>query len=86
MKMTMHIKEELLGRVMAHLGIKNKTLAVELALKELERKAKMLAIGRKGLTLTAGELRTVFDPDYDLSALRSATRPVKRNGKTNSRR
>ncbi len=86
MKMTMHIDEELLDSVMSYLGVTNKTLAVELALKEMHRKAKLMSFGAKKSSLTPDEIRGIFDPGYDLEAMRAAERPGRKYGKANSRR
>lgn len=77
MKMTMHIDEELLARVMETHGYETKTDAVEGALREMDRKFQLAEYGRKGLGLTPEELGNAVDPDYDLMALRVADMPAK---------
>jgi Arc/MetJ family transcription regulator len=72
MKMTMHIDDELLERVIQLTGASSKTEAVSLALKEMDRKARLAEFGRKGLGLTRAELIGAVDPGYDLMALRVA--------------
>ena len=62
MKMTMHIDEDVLDRVMKVTGAKTKTLAVEIALKEMARRHKMKELFSAGLGLTPDELRNSFDP------------------------
>ena len=62
MKMTMHIDEEVLDRVMKITGAKTKTAAVELALNEMARRHKMKELFSAGLGLTAEELKASFDP------------------------
>ena len=62
MKMTMHIDEEVLERVMKLTGAKTKTAAVELALKEMARRHKMKELFSQGLGLTPDELRAEFAP------------------------
>ena len=64
MKMTMHIDEETLAEVMKITGAPSKTAAVEMALKELARKAKLKALLKRGLGLTPEELKKTFAPDY----------------------
>ena len=86
MKMTMHIDNALLRRVMKYLQVENKTLAVNLALGEVERKAKLLAMGKKGLGLTPRQLRKVFDPKYDLESMRALEKPVASYAKARARR
>jgi len=62
MKMTMHIDEAVLAEVMKATGAKSKTKAVAAALAEMARKAKLKAILREGLGLSATELKNLFDP------------------------
>jgi len=77
MKMTMHIDEALLKRVMAVYGYDSKTEAVEMALRELDRKARFREIGARGMEMTPEELGEAVDPNYDLSAMRVAETPGK---------
>jgi len=74
MKMTMHIDEDVLARVMKVTGAKTKTLAVEIALKEMARRHKMKELFTAGLGLTPDELRNAFAPEseMDQSGLRVA--------------
>ncbi len=72
MKMTMHIDDELLANVVRITGASSKTEAVSLALKEMDRKARLREFGRKGLGFTKAELMAAVDPSYDLMALRVA--------------
>ena len=65
MKMTMHIDEVLLKRVMAATGIRSKTRAVDLALREIDRRAELIRLAREGLGLTSEELKSAFNPDSD---------------------
>jgi Arc/MetJ family transcription regulator len=62
MKMTMHIDEEVLERVMKITGARTKTAAVEIALTEMARRHKMKELFSAGLGLTAEELKNAFDP------------------------
>lgn len=57
MKMTMHIDEELLDRVVKRFGCASKTEAVEMALKEMDRKARFRDLVKTGLGLTPEELK-----------------------------
>ena len=75
MKMTMHIEEGLLERVMKWSGAASKTEAVDLALKEMDRKARLAAFGKNGLGLSRAEILEAVDPSYDLMALRLAETP-----------
>ena len=63
MKMTMHIDEDVLDRVMKITGAKTKTAAVEIALTEMARRHKMKELFKAGLGLTPDELANVFDPN-----------------------
>jgi Arc/MetJ family transcription regulator len=63
MKMTMHIDEDVLERVMKITGAKTKTAAVEIALNEMARRHKMKELFSAGLGLTPEELKNSFDPN-----------------------
>lgn len=65
MKMTMHIDEDLLRRVMAATGVTSKTRAVDIALREIDRRAELIRLTREGLGLTPKELRIAFHPASD---------------------
>ena len=65
MKMTMHIDEVLLNRVIGEYGYASKTEAVEMALRELDRRARMREIARNGLGLSPEEWKDVVEPGYD---------------------
>ncbi len=78
MKMTMHIDEDVLARVMKITGASTKTEAVEIALREMARRHKMKELFSAGLGLSPGELRAAFDPaslsidDHGLKAAEDA--------------
>lgn len=63
MKMTMHIDEDVLDRVMKITGAKTKTAAVEIALSEMARRHKMKELFSAGLGLSPDELKNAFDPN-----------------------
>lgn len=65
MKMTMHIDEDLLKRVMDDYGYGSKTEAVEMALRELNRKMRFRRFGTEGLGLTRAEWEDAVFPEYD---------------------
>ncbi len=73
MKMTLHIDEALLERVVAAYGCDSKTAAVDFALRELERKYRLAGFARTGLGFSAAELREAVDPEYDVLASRRET-------------
>ncbi len=77
MKMTMHIDEALLNRVMDEYGYESKTEAVEMALRELDRRMRFKELGMRGLEMTPEEIGEAVDPDYDLNAMRVAETPTK---------
>lgn len=60
MKMTMHIDEEVLDRVMKITGAKTKREAVEIALKDIARRHKMKELFKAGLGMTPEELKAEF--------------------------
>ena len=61
----MHIDEDLLKRVMDEYGYESKTEAVEMALRELDRKARFRRYGTEGLGLTPEEWKDAVFPGYD---------------------
>ena len=94
MKMTMHIDERLLERVMKQHGLESKTDTIAYALRELDRRARLKAFAGTGLGLNKSELATSVAADYDLMALRVAeesppyrTKPVRKfaHGKRRAR-
>ena len=76
MKMTMHVDEALLKRVMAAAGTTNKTQAVDLALREMSRRHELKRLAEAGLGLEPDELRDAFDPstptDNDVPPVKTA--------------
>ena len=86
MKITMHIDDDLLERVMAATGTTSKTHAVDIALRELDRRAELIRLTREGLGLGPGEMKKVLDPAYDLEGIRLKETPVKYGRKPRSRR
>ena len=82
MKMTMHIDEDVLDRVMKITGAKTKTDAVEIALTEMARRHKLKELFNAGLGLTPDQLKAEFAPgaadafDHPVSTLAVAEAPV----------
>ena len=72
MKMTMHIDKDLLDRVVKRFGCASKTEAVEMALKEMDRKARFRDFVKTPSGFTAEELKNAVAPDYDIPAMRAA--------------
>lgn len=80
MKMTMHIDEDVLDRVMKITGAKTKTAAVEFALSEMARRHKMRELFSAGLGFTPDELKASIDPasypETDSPVLKAAEEPA----------
>lgn len=77
MKMTMHIDENLLESVMARFELETKTDAVNYALRELDRRARLREVLEAGMGLSEEELKDAVFEDYDLKSLRAAEEPAK---------
>ena len=78
MKMTMHIDEALLARVMEEYSLETKTEAVHYALNELDRKRRLKEFMKEGgLQMTPEELKNMFYEDYDPSAIAEKEIPYK---------
>ena len=87
MKMTMHIDDDLLARVMSATGAESKTKAIDLALREIDRRSRLVELASKGLGLTSDELRESFDPaSYPETPFATAEKPVTYGRKPRSRR
>ena len=85
MKMTLHIDDALLERVMAASGVESKTKAVDIALRELDRRAELKRLTAEGLGMSAKELREVYDPASDLAEPKPAIKPARYGRKPRSR-
>jgi Bacterial antitoxin of type II TA system, VapB len=85
MKMTMHIDEKLLASVIQAYGFESKTEAVEKALWEMDRRAKLKVFAKEGLGFTPEELRDSVYPGYDPIALRVGELPSDLDGSGDSR-
>lgn len=72
MKITMHIDEDLLERVMKAHGITSKTGAVAFALREVDRRTTLKRLAETNLGLTEKEILTAFDDSYNVIELRAA--------------
>ncbi len=86
MKMTMYIDEALLARVMDATGATSKTKAIDLALREMDRRAKLVKLGTEGLGLGPEELKEAVDPAYDLEEQRRRESPLNYGRKSRSGR
>ncbi|OYW77013.1 MAG: hypothetical protein B7Z37_06145 [Verrucomicrobia bacterium 12-59-8] len=75
MKLTMHIDDDLLERVMKAHDITSKTKAVDFALREVDRRATLKRLAETNLGLTEKEILTAFDDSYNVIELRAAETP-----------
>jgi hypothetical protein len=57
-------------------GATSKTKAIDLALREMDRKAKLIELSSAGLGLGPDELKDAIDPAYDLEAMRRSETPI----------
>jgi len=85
MKMTMHIDDDLLARVMEATGSTSKTKAIDLALREMDRRAKLIKLSSAGLGLEPDELKEAIDPAYNLEEMRRRETPTSYGRKPRSR-
>ena len=85
MKMTMHIDDDLLARVMEATGATSKTKAIDLALREMDRRAKLIKLSSAGLGLEPDELKEAIDPAYNLEEMRRRETPTSYGRKPRSR-
>ena len=83
--MTLHIDDGLLARVMAATGTDSKTRAIDLALREMDRRAVLTKLASVGLGLSPDELRESVDLTYDLAGMRHRETPVTYGRKPRSR-
>jgi Arc/MetJ family transcription regulator len=86
MKMTLHIDDALLDRVVAATGATSKTKAVDLALREMDRRAELRRLTAEGLGLSAAELKGVYDPASNVAAPVPPAGPVTYGRKPRTRR
>jgi Arc/MetJ family transcription regulator len=86
MKMTLNIDDEMLARVMAATGTTSKTMAIDLALREMDRRSKLMKMTAEGLGLGPEELKDALDPAYNLEKMRRDETPAHYGRKPRSRR
>jgi Arc/MetJ family transcription regulator len=75
MKMTINLDEALLDRVVEITGAATKTEAIMIALREVDRRSRLITVLREGLGASPDELRDMFDTASDPGALRVAEEP-----------
>ena len=83
--MTMFIDDGLLARVMEATGTTSKTRAVDLALREMDRRAKLAKLAAAGLGMEADELKEAVDPAYSLQKMRQTEMSVNYGRKSRPR-
>ncbi|MBI5772806.1 MAG: type II toxin-antitoxin system VapB family antitoxin [Verrucomicrobia bacterium] len=84
MKMTLQIDDGLLARVMMATGTDSKTRAIDLALREMDRRTTLARLTAEGLGLGPDELKDALDPVYDLAEMRRRERSVNDRRKSRS--
>ena len=85
MKMTIDIDDGLLERVMAVTGAKTKTEAIDHALREIDRRARLVEVLSRDRGMTSDDWKNAFEPNYDLEHLRAAEEPPKYGRESGSR-
>jgi hypothetical protein len=66
-------------------GATSKTKAIDLALREMDRRAKLVKLASAGLGLSGDELKEAVDPAYNLDNLRRLETPPNYGRKPRSR-
>jgi hypothetical protein len=79
MKITLNVDDALLGRVVKTTGSKTKTAAIDYALREIDRRARLTEVLGRGSGVSGDALATMFDPASDPMTLRAAEDPAKYN-------
>ena len=74
MKTTVEIDEQKLLRVMKLTGLKTRKEAIDYALSQAERAAKIAKLFARPRR-SKDELKSMLDPQYDLTALRAQEKP-----------
>ena len=77
-KTTVELDERKLIRIMQLTGLKTRREAIDYALDQAERAAKMAKLFARPRR-SREEIRDALDPEYDLMALRERDKPRKRN-------
>lgn len=72
MKLTINLDPALVERAVKATGAKTKTEAITIALREVDRRARLVEVLREGLGADADQLRAMFDPASDPLTMRVA--------------
>jgi Arc/MetJ family transcription regulator len=87
MKITLNVNDDLLREALKAARTPNKTAVIDLALRAFVHRAALQNLLRRGLEMSAPEIKNAIAADYDLMALRAAEKPAKPyGGKSRSRR
>lgn len=86
MKMTMHIDEVLLDKVMKANGLESKTETIAFALNELDRRERARIMATKGIGLSKAELASCIVPEYDVVSMRLNEDAVEYKAPNNKKR
>jgi len=86
MKMTLNIDDALLERVVAFTGAKSKTEAVDLALREMDRRALLIEVLNRDNAMSSEDWKNAFHPDYSAETARAAEEASTYGSKPRSRR
>lgn len=81
MKITLNVDKDLLERVVTITDASTKTKAIDYALREIDRRARLVEVLAEGTRATSEELKEMFDPASDPMALRVAEAPASSYGK-----
>jgi len=76
MKITLNVHDALLDRVVDITGAKTKTAAIDFALREVDRRAKLTYALASESGVSGEELRKLFDPASDPEVMRVAEDPA----------
>ncbi|MGI8603082.1 MAG: type II toxin-antitoxin system VapB family antitoxin [Verrucomicrobiales bacterium] len=71
----MNIDDEMLARVMRATGSRNKTETVHAALRDVDRRHRLLALAERGLGMTSAEIKNIFEPDFGVESREVAKGP-----------
>ena len=72
----MHVDGALLERVMRVTGTTNKTHAIDLALREMDRRHELTRLAEAGLGLAPDELRDAYDPATPVETVKISAIPT----------
>ena len=71
-KITLNVDDALLDRVVETTGAKTKTAAIDFALREVDRRARLTKVLARGSSVSGDDLTKLFDPKSDPATLRAA--------------